>query len=198
VRTLISYSQQRINRILAANAVKTLFDYVGEAGKHSLTVMLMLTNGADWSVKSGAFFWGNASVLGFFRNKRWFPDSPYVDGRTISGFLTGRIFAYRKSLSGIRKCHTLIPDVMAVQLLGTDLFSHFPPRDLQKRKASMNAIQKHYARSVLDPLVGKVIRDLKKAGCYEDTIFVLISEHGFANQKTYCRQHPQPQPGQAF
>ncbi len=185
VRTLISYSQQRINRILAANGVKTLFDYVGEADKRSLTVMLMLTKGADWSVKSGAFFWGNASVLGFLRNKRWFPDSPYVDERTISGFLTGRLSDYRKSLAGIRKYHHLVPDVMAVQLLGIDLFSHFPPRNLEKRKASMDVIQKHYARSVLDPLVGSVIRDLKKAGCYKDTIFVLVSEHGFTRIKKH-------------
>lgn len=185
VRTLISYSQQRINRILTANGVKTLFDYVGDADKHSLTVMLMLTNGADWSVKSGAFFWGNASVLGFIRNRRWFPDSPYVDDRTISGFLTGRVTAYRKSLAGIRKYHHLVPDVMAVQLLGIDLFSHFPPRNLEKRKASMDVIQKHYARSVLDPLVGRVIRDLKKAGCYKDTIFVLVSEHGFTRIKKH-------------
>ncbi|NVM22979.1 MAG: alkaline phosphatase family protein [Desulfobacterales bacterium] len=179
VCTLVSYSQRRINRILAANGVKSLFDYVGEAGKHSMTTMFMLTNGAKWSVKSGAFFWGNASVLGLFRNWRWFPHSPYVDNRTISGFLTGRLFSYRKSFSGIRKGHNLVPDVMAVQLLGTDLFSHFPARDLEKRKASMDEIQKHYARSVLDPLVGRVIRSLKKAGYYEDTVFVLVSEHGF-------------------
>jgi arylsulfatase A-like enzyme len=185
VRTLISYSQQRINRILAANGVKTLFDYVGDGGKHSLTVMLMLTNGADWSVKSGGFFWGNASVLGFVRNGRWFPDSPYVDDRTISGFLTGRVTAYKKSLSGIRKYRHLVPDVMAVQLLGIDLFSHFPAGHLQKREASMDAIQRHYARTVIDPLVGRVIGELKKAGCYEDTIFVLVSEHGFTRIKKH-------------
>lgn len=185
VRTLISYSQQRINRILAENGVKTLFDYVGDAGKHALTVMLMLTNGADWSVKSGGFFWGNASVLGFVRNGHWFPHSSYVDDRTISGFLTGYVTAYKKSLWGIRKYHHLVPDVMAVQLLGIDLFSHFPPRDFQKREASMDWIQRHYARSVLDPLVGRVIRDLKKAGCYEDTIFLLVSEHGFTRIKKH-------------
>ena len=67
IRTLISYSQNRMNSILTANGVKTLFDYVGEADKHSLTTMLMLTKGADWAVNSGGFFWGNASVLNVFR-----------------------------------------------------------------------------------------------------------------------------------
>jgi hypothetical protein len=36
IRTLISYSQNRMNSILTANGVKTLFDYVGEADKHSI------------------------------------------------------------------------------------------------------------------------------------------------------------------
>jgi hypothetical protein len=58
VRTMVSYFQQRINRILTSNGVKSLFDYVGESGRHSMTTMLMLTKGADWSVKSGAFFGG--------------------------------------------------------------------------------------------------------------------------------------------
>jgi len=179
VRTMISYSQQRINRILTSNGVKTLFDYVGESGKHSMTTMLMLTKGADWSVKSGAFFWGNASLLGLLRNGRWFPDSPYVDQKTISAFLNGHVLSYDKSLAGIQRYHGMIPDVMAVQLLGTDLFSHYPPPDLENRNASMDEIQKHYTRTVLDPLIGRLIRFLKKAGYYEHCIFILVSEHGF-------------------
>lgn len=43
----------------------------------------------------------------------------------------------------------------------------------------MYEIQKHYAGTVLDPLIGRLIRFLKKAGCYEDCIFILVSEHGF-------------------
>jgi len=179
VRTMISYSQQRINRILTSNGVKSLFDYLGEVGKHSMTTMLMLTKGADWSVKSGAFFWGNASLLGLLRNGRWFPDSPYVDQKTISAFLAGHVLSYDKSLSGIHRYHGTIPDVMVVQLLGTDLFSHYPPPDLEDRNASMDEIQKYYTRTVLDPLIGRLIQFLKKAGYYEDCIFILVSEHGF-------------------
>ena len=179
VCTMISYFQQRINRVLTSNGVKTLFDYIGESGKNSMTTMLMLTKGADWSVKSGAFFWGNASLLGLLRNGRWFPDSPYVDQKTISAFLAGHILAYNDSLAGILQRHHMIPDVMVVQLVGTDLFSHYPTHDLAKRNASMDEIQKHYAQTVLDPLINRLIRFLKKAGCYEDCIFILVSEHGF-------------------
>ena len=121
VRTMVSYFQQRINRILTSNGVKSLFDYVGESGRHSMTTMLMLTKGADWSVKSGASFWGNASLLGLLRNGRWFPDSPYVDQKTISAFLTGHVLSYDKSLSGIQQYQGIIPDVMVVQLLGIPL-----------------------------------------------------------------------------
>jgi arylsulfatase A-like enzyme len=185
VRTMTSYFQQRINRILASNGVKTLFDYVGESGKNSMTTMLMVTKGADWPVKSGVSFWGNASLLGFLHNGRWFPDSPYVDQKTISAFLTGHVLSYHRSLAGILEHHHIIPDVMVVQLLGTDLFSHFPPRDLEKRNASIDEIQKHYAQTVLDPLIGRLIRFLKKAGFYEDCIFILVSEHGLTRIKKH-------------
>ena len=179
INTLISYSQDRINNILKASKVKSLFDYVAQAGKRSMTTMLMLTNGADWSVKSGAFFWGNASVLNAFRHGKWVPNSQYVDNKTLDGFLSGHVSAYRRSLAGIYKYHHLIPDVMVVQLLGTDLFSHYPVDDFQERHASMNEIQAHYARTVLDPLMGRLISALKELGAYEDTIFILTSEHGF-------------------
>ena len=187
IHTMISYFQQRINRILRSSGVKTLFDYVGEAGKHSMTSMLMVTKGADWSLKSGAFFWGNASLLGFLRDGRWFPDSSYVDGKTLSAFLTGHILAYNKSLAGVLQYRHMIPDVMVVELLGTDLFSHFPTRDLVKRNASINEIQKYYTKNVLDPLIGRLIRFLKKAGCYEDIIFFLVSDHGFTRINKHIR-----------
>jgi hypothetical protein len=179
IRTLISYSQNRMNSILTTNGIKTLIDYVGEAEKHSLTTMLMLTKGADWSVNSGGFFWGNASALNVFRNGKWFPNSHYVDNRTLDGFLTGHMLSYGKSLEGIYRYQSIVPDVMVVQLLGTDLFSHFPVDGLREREASMLEIQKHYAITVLDPLMGRLIQSLKKIGVYQDTIFILISEHGF-------------------
>ncbi|MCG6918359.1 MAG: alkaline phosphatase family protein [Deltaproteobacteria bacterium] len=178
IRTLISYSQDRINNILKAGGVKSLFDYVGESGKRSMTAMLMLTKGADWSIKSGTFFWGNASLLNRFRHGKWFPNSQYVDNKTLDGFLTGHVSAYRRSLEGIYKYHHIVPDVSVVQLLGTDLFSHFPVGDFKERQASMAEIQKHYAKTVLDPLMGRLIQKLKELGIYQDIIFVLASEHG--------------------
>jgi len=178
IRTLISYAQTRMNNILKENGVKSLFDYVGESDKRSMTTMLMLTKGADWSVKSGTFFWGNASLLNAFRHGKWFPNSHYVDNKTLDGFLTGHISAYPKSLAGIFKYHHLVPDVMVVQLLGTDLFSHFPVGGLRERQASMEEIQKHYAKTVLDPLMGRLIHKLKELGIYQEIIFILASEHG--------------------
>jgi hypothetical protein len=178
IRTLISYSQDRINNILKAGEVKSLFDYLGQSGKRSMTTMLMLTKGADWSVKSGMFFWGNASVLNAFRHGKWVPNSYYVDNKTLDGFLTGHVSAYRRSLAGIYKYDHLVPDVMVVQLLGTDLFSHYPVGDFKERQASMNEIQNHYVQTVLDPLMGRLIGALKKLGIYQETIFILVSEHG--------------------
>jgi hypothetical protein len=178
IRTLISYSQDRINNILKAGDVKSLFDYVGLSGKRSMTTMLMLTKGADWSVKSGIFFWSNASFLNAFRHGKWVPNSCYVDNKTLDGFLTGHVSAFRRSLAGIYKYDHLIPDVMVVQLLGTDLFSHYPSGDFKKRQASMNEIQSHYVKTVLDPLMGRLISALKELGIYEETIFILVSEHG--------------------
>ena len=178
IRTLISYSQDRINNILKAGDVKSLFDYVHQAGKRSMTTMLMLTKGADWSVKSGTFFWGNASVLNAFRHGKWVPNSNYVDNKTLDGFLTGHVSAYRRSLAGIYKYERQVPDVMVVQLLGIDLFSHYPLGDFKERQASMNEIQKYYSKTVLDPLVGRLISALKELGIYEETIFILVSEHG--------------------
>ncbi|MBN2516924.1 MAG: alkaline phosphatase family protein [Deltaproteobacteria bacterium] len=179
VRTMISYFQQRINRILGKRGVETLFDYTKKTGRQSMTSMLMVTKGADWSLKSGAFFWGNASVLGFIHKGIWIPDSKYVDEKTVSAFLTGHVLSYNKSLAGVLEKHHRIPDVMVIQLLGIDLFSHYPPRDLKERNASMNEIQRYYTQKVLDPLIGRLIQALKKAGCYKNTIFFLISEHGF-------------------
>jgi len=178
IRTLISYSQDRINNILKAGDVKSLFDYVGQSGKRSMTTMLMLTKGADWSVKSGMFFWGNASVLNAFRHGKWVPNSCYVDNKTLDGFLTGHVSAYRRSLAGIYKYDHRVPDVMVVQLLGTDLFSHYPVDDFKERQASMNKIQSHYVQTVLDPLMGRLISALKNLGIYEKTVFILVSEHG--------------------
>lgn len=178
IHTLISYSQQRINHILAANQVKSLFDYVNEAGKHSMTAMLMLTKGAEWSLRSGAHFWGNASVLGFLRNGHWIPDSSYVDDRTMDALTTGHMFAYRDSLKGVYRRQGALPDVMVVQLLGMDLFSHFPVWDPNEWTIPIGKLQKYYTRTVLDPLVGRLTATFKDLGCYDDTLFVFVSEHG--------------------
>ena len=43
VRTMISYGQQRINRILYQNNIPTLFDYIRSAGLKSLNAMLKAT-----------------------------------------------------------------------------------------------------------------------------------------------------------
>lgn len=185
IHTMISYFQQRINNILKSNRVKTLFDYVGEAGKCSMTSLLMVTNGVDWPLKSGVFFWGNASTLGLMRSGHWFPDSSYIDNKTISAFLTGHMMYYHKSLAGVLAYHHTIPDVMAIELVGTDLISHYPPRELRNRNASMDEIQKHYAQKVLDPLMGRLIRFLKEAGCYKEIIFFLVSDHGFTRINTH-------------
>jgi arylsulfatase A-like enzyme len=178
VRTMISYGQQRINRILTQNNVKTLFDFMGSAGRTSLNAMLMIDKGADWSIKTGMFFWGNAAMVGFFSNKSWFPDPWYMDHKTISGVLTGHLFAYHKSLSGLLNEKNLVPDITVIQLLGTDIDSHFPNTSLSKQHASMDKIQTRYAQDVLDPQIGRLIRFYKTNGIYKNTIFFLVSQQG--------------------
>jgi hypothetical protein len=178
VYTMVSYLQQRINSKLKQNNVKTIFDYAGDAGKRSMSTMLMIDKGTDQSIKSGMFFWGNASTVGLFKRGHWFPDPWYMDYKTISGFLTGHVFAYAKSLSGILENQGSLPDLMVVQLLGMDIYSHYPDPDLVAQQASMKDIQTRYAIQVLDPLVGRVIRFLKEKHCFDRTIFFLVSQQG--------------------
>jgi arylsulfatase A-like enzyme len=178
VHTMISYFQQRINRMLEQNRVKTIFDYMGEAGKRSMSTMLMIDKGTDRSIKSGMFFWGNASMVGLFRRHSMFPDPWYMDYKTISGFLTGHVFAYANSLAGILETDGRLPDLMVVQLLGMDIYSHYPEREFVERRASMDEIQTHYTISVLDPLVGRVIQFFKEKNCFDRTIFFLVSQQG--------------------
>ncbi len=178
VRTMISYGQQRINHILTQNKVKTLFEYVGAAGKTSLSAMLMIDKGADWSIKTGMFFWGNASAMAVLKNRKWFPDPWYMDHKTISGVLTGHLFAYPRSLTGLLKEKDIIPDVTVIQLLGTDIMSHFPEASLSDRNASIDEIQGRYAQKVLDPQMGRLIRFFKTNAIYENMIFFLVSQQG--------------------
>lgn len=178
IRTMISYFQQRINRILIKNHVKTLFDYVGEAGKTSLSAMLMIDKGTDLSLKTGMFFWGNASVVGLVRYGHWLPDPWYMDYKTISGLLTGHVFGYRKSLQGLLDQNGTLPDLTVVQLLGTDIFSHYPENELIDQNASMDDIQAYYARHILDPLMGRLISFFKTRSVYAQTIFILVSQQG--------------------
>ncbi len=178
VRTMISYSQERINKLLQSNNIKTLFEYASEAGKRSMTTMLMVDNGSDWKIKSGAFFWGNASALGFFKNGRFFPNKAYTDPKTVSAFLNGHLFSYHKSLAGIYKRYNILPDIMVVQLLGTDLYTHYPDPFLIESSAEIDQIQLYYAQTVLDPQIGRMIRFFKSIGRYDDTLFILLSQQG--------------------
>jgi arylsulfatase A-like enzyme len=179
VKTLVSWGQQRINRILEANQVRSLFDHVRDSGKTSLTAMLMLTKGAQWSIRSGAFFWGNASVLNAVRNGKWIPESAYLDHKTVSGLLDGHVFSYWKSFGGLVRERGIVPDVTVVQLLGMDIFSHYPSPALRERGADMMELQAAYAKAVLDPQMGRLIQAFRALDCYEDMIFFFISEHGF-------------------
>ncbi|UCD33604.1 MAG: alkaline phosphatase family protein [Desulfobacterales bacterium] len=178
IRTMISYFQQRINRILIGNNIKTIFNYVGEAGKTSLSAMLMIDKGTDVSLKTGIFFWGNASVVGLARYGRWLPDPWYMDYKTISGLLTGHVFAYHKSLKGVLDKKGTLPDLTVVQLLGTDIYSHYPEKELIQRNASMDDIQAHYTQHILDPLMGRLMHFLKSNGVYSQTMFILVSQQG--------------------
>ncbi len=180
VRTMLSYSQQRINQVLHTNKIKTIFEYAGAAGKTSLSSMLIANNGADWKIRSSLFFWGNASTLGFIRKGHWIPDGKYVDHQTVKGFLTGHLLHYYTSLAGIYEYHHHIPDLMVLQLMGTDMISHFPKPELIRRQASLDEIQQQYAIEVLDPLLGKLINFFNKVGQYENLIVILVSEQGFS------------------
>jgi hypothetical protein len=101
-----------------------------------------------------------------------------MDHKTISGALTGHLFAYHKSLSGLLKEKGIIPDVTVIQLLGTDIMSHFPEASLSDRNASMDEIQGRYAQEVLDPQMGRLIHFFKTNAIYENMIFFLVSQQG--------------------
>lgn len=189
IRTMLSYSQQRINRVLKTNQIKTIFEYARNAGKTSLSSMLIANNGADWKIKSSLFFWGNASTLGFIRKGHWIPDGKYVDRQTVKGFLNGHLLHYYTSLAGIYEYHHHIPDLMVLQLMGTDMISHFPKPELILRQASLNEIQKRYAIEVLDPLMGKLISFFNKVGQYKNLIVILVSEQGFSKIEKHIDNH---------
>ena len=86
VQTMISYSQQRINKLLESNDIKTLFEYAGEAGKSSMTTMLMANKGSDWKINSGGFFWGNASALDFLNMAVFFLKKPTQTPKPLAPF----------------------------------------------------------------------------------------------------------------
>jgi arylsulfatase A-like enzyme len=189
VRTMISYSQQRINKLLRFNNIKTLFEYAGEAGKCSMTTMLMVNNGSDWKINSGAFFWGNASALGFLKNGHFIPDKAYTDPKTISAFLKGHVCSFYKSLAGIYHRYHALPDIMVVQLLGTDLYSHYPDSFFVETDAEIDQIQLYYTRTVLDPQIGRVIRFLKSIDQYDQTVFILLSQQGSLKIRKHIPNH---------
>ena len=177
-RRMISFRQQRINNALTDQGVSTIFDYARAAGKQSLNCMLIVNKGAEWSINSRPFFWGNAAVLGLFKNGRLFPHKTYTDPKTISAFLDGHVLAGHKSVKGLYKRYGDVPDLMVVQLLGMDLDSHFPEKRFVQRNASMDSIQKDYVKTILDPQIGRLIQAFKDMGVYERTIFILVSQQG--------------------
>ena len=189
VQTMISYSQQRINKLLRFKNIKTLFEYASEAGKSSMTTMLMVNNGSDWKINSGVFFWGNASALGFLKNGYFFPDKAYTDPKTVSAFLNGHVCSYHKSLAGIYHHYQTLPDIMLVQLLGTDLYSHYPDSFFVETDAEIDQIQLYYARTVLDPQINRVIRFLKSIGQYDQTVFILLSQQGALKIRKHIPDH---------
>jgi arylsulfatase A-like enzyme len=189
VRTMISPSQQRINKLLRSNNIKTLFEYAGEAGKRSMTTMLMVNNGSDWKINSSAFFWGNASALGFFKNGHFFPDKTYTDPKTVSAFLKGHLCYYHKSLAGIYQRYQTLPDIMVLQLLGTDLYSHYPDSFFVKADAEIDQIQLYYVKTIIDPQIGRVIRFLKSIGQYDQTVFILLSQQGALRIRKHIPDH---------
>jgi len=179
IRTMIDYFQDRINRLVAGRGIKTIFEHVARAGGTSLSAMLMMDRGADWSLKSGMFFWGNASTLGFLKNGRYFPDPWYIDHKTVSAFLTGHLFFHTHSINGRLQASGALPDLMVVQLLGTDIRSHFPEKSFRRADADMDTIQRHYAATVLDPEMKRMLDFFQKKGCYDQLIFILLSQQGF-------------------
>ena len=178
VMTMRSVFQERINKMLKANHVKTLFEYANEAGKRTMTTMLVVNNGAAWKINSSLFFWGNASALGFLNNGYFFPYKSYTDPKTVSAFLTGHICYYDQSLAGIYQNERVLPDIMALQLLGTDLFSHFPDPTLAKADTPIEEIQFYYTRTILDTQIGRIIDFLESMSLYDDVIVILLSQQG--------------------
>jgi arylsulfatase A-like enzyme len=67
---------------------------------------------------------------------------------------------------------------MVIQLLGMDLDSHFPEKRFVEQGASMESIQKDYAKTILDPQIGRLIDAFKAHGLYERTLFLLVSQQG--------------------
>jgi hypothetical protein len=178
VRTMISSFQQRINNLLKENHVKTLFEYAAEAGKRSMTTMLIVNNGAEWKVRSSLFFWGNSSALGFLNTGHFFPYKSYTDPKTVSAFLFGHICSYDRSLEGLYQNHHLLPDIMALQLLGTDLFTHYPDPQLVQDNTPIDQIQRYYARTVLDPQIGRIMAFFQTTDFRDDIVYILLSQQG--------------------
>lgn len=178
VHTMISFTQNKINNMLKANGIPTLFDYLTAAGRTSQSTMLMVTNGATWSIRSSVLFWANSSLYGAIQNNRWFPYKTYNDPKTVNSFITGHLTVPHKGLGGIYKARGDLPDVMVLQLLGMDLATHFPEARLAEAGASIDEIELNYARTILDPQMGRLIRFFKKIGQYHRIAFVLLSQQG--------------------
>ncbi|MBN1850936.1 MAG: alkaline phosphatase family protein [Deltaproteobacteria bacterium] len=187
--TMRSVFQERINKMLEANHVKTLFQYAEEAGKRTMTTMLIVNNGAEWKINSSLFFWGNSSALGFLHNGYFFPYKSYTDPKTISAFLNGHICYYDQSLAGIYQNEHTLPDIMVLQLLGTDLFSHFPDPTLAEADAPIEEIQFYYTRTILDPQIGRIIDFFQSTDFQDDIIYILLSQQGSLKIQKHIPDH---------
>ena len=103
--------------------------------------------------------------------------------------MKGHVFSYHKSLAGIYHRYQTLPDIMLVQLLGTDLYSHYPDSSFVETGAEMDQIQLYYTRTVLDPQIGRVIRFLKSIGQYDQTVFILLSQQGALKIRKHIPDH---------
>jgi hypothetical protein len=90
------------------------------------------------------------------------------------------VTAFRKSLRGVCERQGTVPDLMAVQLLGTDLHSHYPLSNPDAFDLTIKGIQRYYTQAVLDPLVGELVKTIKSLGWYDRAIVLLVSEQGFS------------------
>ena len=180
IHELISYSQDRINKILEEREIKTIFDYVKDAGKTNLVSMLFISKGVEpkrW-LRSTICLWANSFWINFFKDFRTIPDAIHIDKRGTRGFLKGHIYSLSDGVEGYYRKHHTIPDLMVIHYFAFDIFSHYPHRYQVKEQWSMEKIQKYYLKNVIDPQVGRIVKWLKEKQLFEQCVFLFIADHG--------------------